>query len=507
MPVLRPLLRACTAAVLLSAAACSPAIERADAVVVGTPAPAAESIPADALRADFDALYSGLQAAHYDLYVRRPKDEYDARFRATREGFDTPMTPVQARIAYQRFVAYGNVAHARIDPPMEAWERFRSAGGRAFPLSVRVDGDRAYVIGGTGDLDGLDPGDRLETVDGAPALEWLGRMRTHISADNDYMAWSQLEGRLPLLAWLELGQVESFHIGIAKPDGRRLSLDVPARDRDEARAAAAAAPPHFELNWNTREARLLDGGIAYLRPGPFYDNRPEASHPWDPTDFIRFIDEAFAQFRDAGASRLLIDLRDNPGGDNSFSDPMIAWFADRPFRFSEAFEIRVSEATVTSNRARLDAQGGDPDSTSAQLAAAYAGQPPGSIVRFPIPAVEPRPTRRFDGRVYVLVNRRSYSNTVMVAAIVQDYGFGTVLGEETADLASTYGAMERFTLPRTGIEVGYPKARILRPNGDPRPRGVIPDIMIDSPIAGSATDVVLDRAIELIGEDAAATGR
>jgi C-terminal processing protease CtpA/Prc len=108
----------------------------------------------------------------------------------------------------------------------------------------------------------------------------------------------------------------------------------------------------------------------------------------------------------------------------------------------------------------------------------------------------------------VLVNRHSYSNTVMVAAIVQDYGFGRVIGEETADLASTYGAMETFALPRTGIVVGYPKARILRPNGDARARGVIPDVAIETPVVPSREDVVLERALALpASKDVAAERR
>src|SRR5690606_8088346 len=112
--------------------------------------------------------------------------------------------------------------------------------------------------------------------------------------------------------------------------------------------------------------------------------------------------------------------------------------------FTEAFEIKVSEATVASNQRRLAMQSGGEDTVSAQLANAYAGKPPGSAVRFPVALVEPRPQPRFVGKVYVLINRHSYSNTALVAAIVQDYGFGSVLGEETADLASTYGAMESF---------------------------------------------------------------
>ena len=65
-----------------------------------------------------------------------------------------------------------------------------------------------------------------------------------------------------------------------------------------------------------------------------------------------------------------------------------------------------------------------------------------------------------------------------------------------ADLASTLGAMESFTLPRTGIVVGYPKARILRPNGDATARGVVPDVAIATPVGAPATDVVLERLIE-----------
>ena len=116
-------------------------------------------------------------------------------------------------------------------------------------------------------------------------------------------------------------------------------------------------------------------------------------------------------------------------------------------------------------------------------------------MRFEIPFARPRDRERYEGRVHLLVNRHSYSNTVNVAAIVQDYRFGDILGEETADLASTLGAMETFTLPNSGIVVGYPKARILRPNGDAKPRGVVPDFAIATPVRASAKDVVLERAL------------
>ncbi len=464
------------------------------APAASTPAP----YSAEQVRADFDQLYARLKASHYDLFARRSRADYDARFGQMRREIDQPLTPLQVHLRFQRFVAFGNIAHARIDPPSEAWEGFRAKGGKAFPLYLRVVGGKAYIADDFSGRDDIAQGDQVLSVDGQPAMRWLGQMREYVSADNDYMAWAQVETQLPLLAWMALGEATAFDVVLAKPSGARKQVKLDARTRAGFEAAQANRPARFELDWNAREARLLEGGVAYLRPGPFYDNRPEAATPWDPTAFGAFIDAAFGEFIAGGASSVLIDLRDNPGGDNSFSDLMVAWFADQPFRFSPGFDIKVSEATVESNRKRLDSIGGDQDSTSRQLAAAYAGKAAGSRVMFPIPLVSPRKDGGFRGRVYLLINRHSYSNTVLVAAIAQDYHFAQILGEETADLASTYGALEKFTLPLTGIDVSFPKARILRPSGDPQARGVVPDIAIATPLAAGSTDTVLEQALALV---------
>lgn len=480
---------------LLAVPACSappPTDPRtADAAPVAT-------IPAAALREDFDTLYAQLQAAHYDLFARRTKTDYDALYASMRRELSGPLSPDDARLRFTRFVAYGRVAHARIDLPVDRWAAFRDAGGRALPLALRVEGEDVFVLEHASGAADIAPGDRVLAIDGAPALAWLQRMGELVAADTDYLLHAQMERVLPLLAWLQLGEVAGIELTLADAGGATRTAWLPARTRAEMAAAEAALPAADDADRPSRQSRMLATGIAYLRPGPFYDDRPEATDPWDRSAFRRFIDEAFATFLDAGATDLLIDLRDNPGGDNSFSDLLVAWIADRPFRFSPAFDIRVSEASVASNRARLDDQAGDSGGTSADLARLYAGQPAGAHVRYVIPLVPPRDGARFEGRVHVLVNRHSYSNAVSVAAIVQDYGFGRVLGEETADLATTLGAMEHFTLPHTGFTVGYPKARIVRPNGRLEPRGVVPDVILATPRQADGNDGVLHEAMDVI---------
>ncbi len=449
------------------------------------------------LKEDFEALYAGLEAAHYDLYAHRPGDEYDALFACMLAGLDAPMSRQEASVRFQQFAAYGDVAHSRIDYDRSTFEAYRDRGGKQLPVYIRIVDGRAYVHSNYSGNDNLPAGSEILALNGRPMPEWLERTARHLSADTPYIAHSLLEFMFPMYLWQEIGPVERFEFEILDSNGENRTVTVAALSRDEIRKYSETDDAFFSLDSVSREARMLDGDVAYLRPGPFYNvENPESM--WEPARFVEFIDESFEMFIDRGAEVLLIDLRDNPGGDASFSDPMIAWFADRPFKFASTFSIRSSAAARASNQARLDANPGA-TGPSVFFEEHYSTVPYGETFEFPLPDAQPREGRQFEGEVYVLIDRHSYSNTVTVAAIIQDYGFGTILGEKTSDMATTYGAMETFSLPNTGIVVGFPKAHIVRPSGDRKTDGVTPDVAIRSPIAPTRHDVVLERALEVVG--------
>ncbi len=465
------------------------------AITLALPCAAADEpqIGAADIKADFQELYGRLRASHFNLYVRRSQGEYDALHRSMLASFDRRMSLRDVRVQFQKFMAFGRVAHSRVDFPSDAYGAYRDAGGKTFPLSVRLTGGRVTVAENNSGARAILVGNEILALNGVAMAQWLDRLGAHVSADSPYMLHTLLENRLPALLWLELGAVDSFSLQLRGANGA-FSAVVPARTREEMKANAQPSQT-LALDWDRRDFKILDNGVGYMRPGPFYNNDPAATNIWDVSAFRQFIDASFEALLKARTRTLVIDLRDNPGGDNSFSDLMVGWFATKPFRFASAFQIKVSEAAIASNAKRLTPN--DTDGISPKFAAAYAQAKIGDIISFDIPMVEPRAGARFGGRVYILVNRHSYSNTVMVAALAQDYKFATILGEETSDLASTYGAMEQFTLPRTRIDVGFPKAHIIRPNGDTSARGVVPDIAIATPVIENKDDPVLRRAVEI----------
>jgi C-terminal processing protease CtpA/Prc len=447
------------------------------------------------LRADFTQLYDELKVSHFDLYARRPKADYDALFAKMLAGFDRPLPLPEAHVRFQKFLAYGRIAHSLTDGYRSGYSAWRDKGGKAWPLGLTFVRGRAYVVEKPGGVEGISLGDEVLAIDGQPMRQWIERLGAYVSADNDYMLQTLLEFYFPALLWLEAGSRPKFTVRVGPAD-----IEVPALSESEARARAQPAGT-LALDWNERTWRMTAGGVAYLRPGPFYDNAPDTANMWDTAAFSKFIDGAFEGMLAAKARVLVIDLRNNAGGDNSFSDLMVSWFAGEPYRFVSEFRIRVSNGAIETNRRRLE-MSSDPNDMSHKLAAAYRGRKPGEVIDFEIPFACPRKGRRFEGDVLLLVNRHSYSNTVMVAALAQDYGFATLVGEETSDLSTTYGAMEQFELRHTGITIGFPKALIVRPSGALEPRGVVPDVPIQTPILESKDDPVLKQALAIAANTA-----
>jgi len=445
---------------------------------------------------DFDALYTTLKRAHFDLFAHRPRAAYDALFARLRRQLMSGSAGAGETVAlFQRFVAFGRVAHARIDSAGQPYRDYRNGGGAIFPCGIRVKQGRVFVAdpGGT---EGLLPGDELLAVEGQGLSRLISVFWRDVSADTRYMMEGMLEWEMPRMIWQRFGPRDAFRLSVRTATSPSRTVLARARSRAELKTLASLGRPRLDLAALDRTVRFPEPGTAYLRPGPFYAaETPE--RPYDNTAFKAFIDGAFEQILMAGSQTLILDLRDNPGGDNSFSDHLIAWFADRPFRFASRFSIRVSPEAIASNRARLAIAGNDPTGISEQFDELYKRAQPGSIADFPVPWARPREGARFTGRVFVLIDRLSYSNTVTVAALIQDFGLGVILGEETSDLATTYGAMETFALPLSGTPVGFPKARIIRPNGSLLGRGVVPDRAIATPAVEGADDPVLREALAI----------
>lgn len=467
----------------------------ADTPDSGTKISAAEAVE------DLDRLYEGLQSADAGLFAETPKRVFDQAYSELQTSWEGPVSTGKLYEDLQRFVALARHGHTRIDMRHPDWQAFREGNGKVFPLTFEIENGEVRIAAAP-EGSGAQPGDTVRAFEGEANPIWLARLTRNISAETPSLAYAQLSGAEPYYVWMEYGARDAFDIEVERGgETRKVRVDAVAFDtwlNDGAEEAQG-----FSLAG--RDARMIGETIGYLRPGPFFNiNAETPEEAYDPDAlqaYLEFVDAAFEDFIEAGVSDLILDLRDNPGGDSSFSDPVVAWFADEPFRFASDFRVKVSPETTGSNQARIDALGADASGMSVTFAELFAAAEPGEFVSVDIPYAEPRSVERFEGEVHVLVNRLSFSNAVSTAALIQDYDFGTIYGEPTRDMATTYGAMEHFTLPNSGFRVGYPKAHIIRPNGEERSHPLTPDVLLPVPTTRGAEDGVLEELVARISAD------
>jgi len=279
------------------------------------PPPSEPALDPAALRADFVDMYSKLKAAHFDLYAFTPKAQLDADFTRSLSEIKRPMSPFEAKVFFQLFAAKVHMGHTRVDSPMPEWRRFRKEGGKGFPLQIRILDGAVYVADNLSGVAGIASGDQIVSLDGETMASWLARTERHVSAEAPRMAHSILEYDFAMYLWVESGARDDFALEL-KRGGTSVKVNVPARTAAEMQAAQREQPPSLNLEEPPREARMI-GQVAYLRPGPFYNAEAKSgADQWDVSGFKAFIDAAFEKFLTAHATRLVIDLRGNPGGDN-----------------------------------------------------------------------------------------------------------------------------------------------------------------------------------------------
>lgn len=450
---------------------------------------------AEAVREDLAFLYETLQISTYDLFRNTTKADFDNAFEQAKNSITGPMTYLEISRLFRPIVVLAGFVHLWSDFPSEAYQQFHENGGRLIPFDISFWGDKVLLSANWSDNEQIEAGDEVLAIDGSDIRQLLEKLYTYKQGESEYVKRTLLETRgLKGNWWFVFGDFSSATVRIKKSDGVQIDTEVKGLTLEQLKERKqAGGSPSFMKSGRTFE--FIDD-VAYLRPGDFLNAETQdisTQEAFNNEEFLDFIESAFIEIAKKKPQYLILDLRGNYGGDNSFSDPMIAYFADKPFRIASKFSVRTSPVTKSFWK--------DVDIPElAEMKQQIMTLEDGSRFEVELDATQPRTDDlAFKGEVITLIDRFSFSNTSAVAAIVQDYEFGVLVGEETSDTPSSCGAIHTFNLPNTEMLIFFPKACMIRPSGDPSLRGVVPDHEVsDNPF--TREDEILDAALRLIGK-------
>ena len=448
---------------------------------------------AQEVKEDLKYMYKTLEDSNYDLFALVEKVEMDRAYDAINNSITDSLSNLEIYRKFQPFVAKAGMSHCNLSRPWGDYVRILKKEATFFPLLLHFLHGKVYVKDNFSTNKLISNTDEILSFNGIPMDQLMTDLYKNMSGPSDYYNASILEAySFPRLYWLFYGECSEFNLKIKKSNSEELDIVVKAISGNHLEAELANRSSDDEPE---REFYITDNNIAYLRPGKFSNinsNGDMQDHnTFDNSEFCQFIDSAFIEFNKKGAKNLILDLRDNMGGDNTFSDYMTAYFASKPFRIASKFPMKTSQMTKNFFEG-VDSP--EAQELKEQIMSHENGSYFESKISYTDPHAEPK---RFNGKVYVLINRYSYSMSAYAAAIIQDHQFGKIIGEETAEEVTTYSASHVFKLPNTQITVQYPKGYSVRPSGDDTLRGVVPDRVVEENIF-TDEDEILEYTVNLI---------
>ncbi len=410
-------------------------------------APESPTFTREQLRADLVELKRALNDMPPDLYRTADRAQLERQFQVIESAIDE--SPPLDRDATWRLFATLNplLADGHLLVGFLDWRGDTRAhlanGGRLFPFEVGVSPScKLTVRNGNGAHDSA----RIRQVNGVAAEDVCRQMMLRAHGDTAAFRADLLSRRFWFFHWKLYGAPAAYDI----------QFDPGGMDTLPGRAEL----PHLlavEDSFGRQFELSVAGNTAILELGSF------AWH--DKDQLLAFTRSSFETLRHWKVRNLIIDLRDNGGGnDDQWIEGVMPYIATKPWRTASTYRKRV----VTPDPAKGEVVGQVVDG---ELGTWFPPQPDNPL--------------RFTGDVYVAVGPGTYSSAVVMATVIQDFGFGKVIGTAGSVRANSSGGTRRTTLTHSGLIVAAPRFVRSRPSGAKQPEWLTPDIPYpaDTPLA------------------------
>ena len=410
---------------------------------------------------DIDALVYGLSQVHPDIFsVCRQEDFFRAVNKAKTSLPDSVSNMELYRLTAPIVAMIGD-GHTCLGVPFntvftEKLERL--------PVFVNVLTDRSIIC--TSSLDSIIPkGSKILSINGVKSDDMLDSMMPFVSGERPHFKLSRIDGSFPGLFHM-LYNAKQYEVKyLPKNSKKPLIHTFPAVTWSEIKKRCPSTrnrKRHENYSFSIDKANNV--AIMDFRE---FSNIPKMEH---------FADSMFAALRDNNIGNLIIDLRNNGGGNSRVGDILLRYISPEPFVQMDKSLVKITPLTsrlMGNNEVQLMFQFHEADSTG------Y------------IQPLSPE-EGHYTGTVYLLTSNKTFSSAGSFAWAFKECGMGTVIGEETGGMNVCYGDILMYPMPVSRMNTSISFKRFWQLRADENDiHGTIPDIAVP------ASDA-MDAAMKLV---------
>ena len=394
----------------------------------------------DYLKADLHILKDHLKITNPGLYRYLSRVDFAVFFDSLDRTIDRPMNE-------QEFLRSITLINGRIGDghtmflPSAAAAEYNNTKGKFLPFSVVYLGGKLYITENCSADSTIRRGEEVLRINGTPVpviMEQLLTRQIRDANNQNYPLWI-LNHYFTAYYSFSFGQPDQFLLELKEGDEPSHFKNITALTKDSIRHLRQLRYPANKSLGVTLEE---EGQTCVLTIKSF---DPDLIRSVYQQDFHRTIDSVFVLLKRHGVKNLILDLRDNQGGDFEPGRHLLSYLLLKPSLF-----------LLAGKASRL---------------------------------IHPR-VNRFAGGLFVLINGGSFSNTAIVSSILEREKRAIFIGEETG--GNKYiisGDPVGSELPHTRIQSYISTTTFWIRRGKNDGRGVVPSY----PIAPTIGDILSQK--------------
>lgn len=456
--------------------------------------PSPAKIEAKLLQEDFQIARTALEQGHSGIYRYTPKIKLDRAFDAAAKKLDRPMDSLEFYRILAPAVARIKCGHTGVLPPKDILQAMDQTIA-FFPFDVEVLDGKVYVsreyLPDEQKLLGLE----IRRINLVGIDRILSTMLVATPGDADSQTvrpWRIAHQEIfafPRMLYSLLGIEAPFQIDFRDPtSGNQRSLKLSGvTGPDRGKIAAVRYPEDKKPQSNASLKFLAGGKIAVLTVREF-SGTAETKPVGD------YFDDAFRRIHEQSSESLIIDVRNNGGGNDDLGKKLLSFLIDQPFKYYDDLVFNAREFDFF--RYAEGAQPIPADMVEKRADGKFHD------IKHPNLGIQQPSQPHFSGKVFVLMNGGSFSTTCEFLSNLHYRKRATFVGEEAGGgyYGNTSGRAVLVTLPNSKVSVRVPLRTYYLAVKDGNPnRSILPDFEIKPSISDllSGNDTVMARAIEL----------
>lgn len=365
---------------------------------------------------DIDALIYTIGEVHPNMFHNISQGEFFTQVNRIKESLPDSISPINLYKKLTSLVVNLGDGHTGLLMPYNNQTQ-------VLPMQVNVDVNSLIMTVKSSYDEIIPQGATILSINGKSYKTILDEMKTYINGERDFFRIQRLNNSFPEMCHL-IYNAEKYEIEYCINKGEKKIATL--------RPASIKETKRHLLPKGKKESRKEAYSFTLMKEKKcaIMDFRS-----FEKTDKMKeFADSMFTTLRENDIKHLIIDIRNNGGGNSKVGDELFKYISPVPFNQFGNTVIRITPTTK-------------------RIAQYPINMAPGWYFHNAPEMIQPLTVEEghFDGKVYLLTSNYTFSSASVFSWAFKHFNMGTVIGEETGGMNVHFGDILYYKLPVSGI--------------------------------------------------------